>query len=88
MRLMLAAAGLLLATLPPVGAGPPEADTRTLDDEVRILLSSVDMTLGLIDAYGLCRSEELGHESCMAMIRSTLGHARGVIDHGPPALEH
>jgi hypothetical protein len=47
--------------------------------EVQVLLSSIDMTVSLIDAYGRCREEAKGHEECMAIIRSTLDHARSMI---------
>jgi hypothetical protein len=49
--------------------------------EIQVLLSSVDMTVSLIDAYGRCRDEDQGHEQCMAMIRATLAHARSMIGH-------
>ena len=51
--------------------------------DMRVLLSSIDVTVSLLDVYGQCRDEDLEHEPCMAMIRSTLGHARNLI--GPPA---
>lgn len=47
--------------------------------EIRTLLSSIDMTVSLIDAYGQCRDEGKDHEQCMSIIRETLEHARGLI---------
>ena len=47
----------------------------------RVLLSSVDMTISLIDAYGQCRDEANTHEQCMSLIRETLDHARSMIGH-------
>lgn len=55
---------------------PSSAEERF---EVQVLLSSIDMTVSLIDAYGRCREEERSHDACMAMIRTTLEHARGMI---------
>ena len=55
---------------PPAATDPPE---------VRALLSSVDMTVSLIDAYGQCRDEGRDHEACMGMIRATLDHAKRMI---------
>ena len=49
--------------------------------EVQVLLSSIDMTVSLIDAYGRCRDEDNGHEACMQMIRNTLEEARNLIGH-------
>ena len=49
--------------------------------EIQVLLSSIDMTVSLIDAYGRCREEPKGHEECMTIIRSTLDHARSMIGH-------
>ncbi len=46
---------------------------------LRVLLSSVDMTISLIDAYGQCRDEANSHEECMSLIRETLDHARSMI---------
>jgi len=46
-----------------------------------VLLSSIDMTVSLIDAYGQCREKESTHEQCMAIIRETLDHARRMIGH-------
>ena len=48
---------------------------------LRVLLSSVDMTISLIDAYGQCRDEANTHEQCMSLIRETLDHARSLIGH-------
>jgi len=90
LRALLVAAGLVFAGvagaavgLPSVSAGPDgaAAEPRTVsrDTEVRILLSSVDMTLGLLDAYGQCREEGLPHDECMEAIRTTLEHTRGMI---------
>jgi hypothetical protein len=44
--------------------------------EVQVLLSSIDMTVSLIDAYGSCREHGASHDACMEMIRTTLEHAR------------
>ena len=49
--------------------------------EIQVLLSSIDMTVSLIDAYGRCREEPKSHEECMTIIRSTLDHARSMIGH-------
>jgi hypothetical protein len=60
-------------------------DTRvpsptTLDTpELHALLSSIDMTVSLIDAYGQCRDEGKTHEKCMQLIRATLEHAKQMI---------
>ena len=62
--------------LDPIPVPPPSASDRL---EVQVLLSSIDMTVSLIDAYGSCREEERSHEDCMVMIRSTLDHARRMI---------
>lgn len=82
-RALLATAGLLAVGLPSVSAGPEAggADPGSVDrdTEVRILLSSVDMTLGLLDAYGQCREEGLPHDECMDSIRATLEHTRAMI---------
>lgn len=48
---------------------------------LRVLLSSIDMTVSLIDAYGQCRDKGSTHEQCMAIIRETLDHARRMIGH-------
>ena len=58
-------------------AGAPDAGRPGL----RVLLSSVDMTISLIDAYGQCRDEANTHEQCMSLIRETLDHARSMIGH-------
>ena len=47
--------------------------------EIQVLLSSIDMTVSLIDAYGRCRDDAKSHERCMSIIRNTLEHARGLI---------
>ena len=60
---------------PPTGAPGAEAPG------LRVLLSSVDMTISLIDAYGQCRDQANTHEQCMSMIRETLDHARSVLGH-------
>jgi hypothetical protein len=65
----------LTAQEPP--AGEPGAEAPGL----RVLLSSVDMTISLIDAYGQCRDQANTHEQCMSMIRETLDHARSVLGH-------
>lgn len=58
----------------------PTASGRGLEPtDMRVLLSSIDVTVSLLDVYGQCRDEDLEHEPCMAMIRSTLGHARNLI---------
>ena len=62
---------------------PTAADPGLEPTDMRVLLSSIDVTVSLLDVYGQCRDEDLAHEPCMAMIRSTLGHARGLI--GSPA---
>jgi hypothetical protein len=49
--------------------------------DLRVLLSSIDMTVSLIDAYGQCREGESSHKDCMAIIRETLDHARRMIGH-------
>ena len=49
--------------------------------DLQVLLSSIDMTVSLIDAYGRCREEGNGHEACMQMIRNTLEEARSLIGH-------
>ena len=53
----------------------------TEDDrpDLQVLLSSIDMTVSLIDAYGRCRDDAKPHERCMAIIRNTLDQARGLI---------
>ena len=59
-----------------------EAQARTSNGErpgLRVLLSSVDMTISLIDAYGQCRDEANTHEQCMSLIRETLDHACSMI---------
>ncbi|HEY5657518.1 MAG TPA: hypothetical protein VIY27_06985 [Myxococcota bacterium] len=59
-----------------------EPRERGLDTDpagLRVLLSSVDMTIYLIDAYGQCRDKGNAHEACMALIRETLDHARGLL---------
>ena len=58
---------------------PPAGAPGTERPGLRVLLSSVDMTISLIDAYGQCRDEANTHEQCMSMIRETLDHARSLI---------
>jgi hypothetical protein len=68
--------------LHPVGQEVPVAD---LDEPaLRVLLSSVEITVNLLDAYGHCRAEGMPHAPCMSIIRSTLGHARNLIGKPPP----
>ena len=47
--------------------------------EFQVLLSSIDMTVSLIDAYGRCRDDSKSHQRCMSIIRNTLDHARSMI---------
>ena len=47
--------------------------------DLQVLLSSIDMTVSLIDAYGRCRDDAKSHEQCMAIIRNTLDQARQLI---------
>ncbi len=57
-----------------------ETSPTTLDPpELHTLLSSIDMTVSLIDAYGQCRDEDKTHENCMQLIRATLEHAKQMI---------
>jgi hypothetical protein len=79
-------AGASLAAPRPESGGAEEAEGELPQPapafdrpEVQVLLSSIDMTVSLIDAYGRCREEAKGHEECMAIIRSTLDHARSMI---------
>ncbi len=72
-----AASELSRATAKESAASAPDADRPGL----RVLLSSVDMTISLIDAYGQCRDEANTHEQCMSLIRETLDHARSMIGH-------
>ena len=58
---------------------PPASASDTESPGLRVLLSSVDMTISLIDAYGQCRDEANTHEQCMSLIRETLDHARSMI---------
>ena len=60
---------------------PPAGAPDTERPGLRVLLSSVDMTISLIDAYGQCRDEANTHEQCMSLIRETLDHARSMIGH-------
>ena len=53
-----AASELSRATAKESAASAPDADRPGL----RVLLSSVDMTISLIDAYGQCRDEANTHE--------------------------
>ncbi len=57
------------------GASPTTLDPQ----ELHTLLSSIDMTVSLIDAYGQCRDEGKTHENCMQLIRATLEHAKEMI---------
>jgi len=67
--------------LPPVSlAGAPELGGAA-EGDLRVLLSSVDMTVSLIDAYGQCRERPESHEHCMAILRDTLAHARSMLGH-------
>ena len=69
----------------PVAHGPraPRPPLPGFDEndrpELQVLLSSIDMTVSLIDAYGRCRDDAKSHERCMAIIRNTLDHAREMI---------
>jgi hypothetical protein len=65
----------------PVAAGVPPLPGDAESPNLRVLLSSIDMTVSLIDAYGQCREKESTHEQCMAIIRETLDHARRMIGH-------
>lgn len=56
---------------------PPFDDDQRA--ELQVLLSSIDMTVSLIDAYGRCRDEQKSHDECMTIIRNTLAHARTLI---------
>jgi hypothetical protein len=60
---------------------PPQLDEPAL----RVLLSSVEMTVNLLDAYGHCRDEGMQHQPCMSIIRTTLSHARNMIGDAPSA---
>ncbi len=60
---------------------PPARAPDTERPGLRVLLSSVDMTISLIDAYRQCRDEANTHEQCMSLIRETLDHARSMIGH-------
>jgi hypothetical protein len=63
---------------------PHEVDLPPFDEsqrpELQVLLSSIDMTVSLIDAYGRCRDDEKSHGQCMTIIRNTLAHARTLIN--------
>ncbi len=61
---------------PPPGISPD----KVLNARMQVLLSSIDMTVGLIDAYGQCRDESKTHEECMRALRTTLDHAKQMID--------
>ena len=64
------------AAHPPGALGDPAAmDPARLD----AMLDNIDMTLGLIDAYGECREAGRSHQDCMTLIRATLDHARQLI---------
>ena len=58
---------------------PRERGSDTDPPGLWVLLSSVDMTIHLIDAYGQCRDKGNTHEECMVLIRETLDHARGLL---------
>jgi hypothetical protein len=45
-----------------------------------VLLNSIDMTVGPIDAYGQCRDQGKTHDECMAALRATRDHAKQLID--------
>ena len=73
-------AGQSRAAQPPTT--PPPARPGFAAEErpdVQVLLSSIDMTVSLIDAYGRCRDDDKGHERCMTIIRNTLEQARSMI---------
>jgi hypothetical protein len=57
----------------------PASTSQAERPGLRVLLSSVDMTISLIDAYGQCRDQANTHEQCMSLIRETLDHARSMI---------
>ena len=65
------------------GGPEPEVSIPSLEGverpEIQVLLSSIDMTVSLIDAYGRCRDDAATHERCMTIIRNTLAHARSLI---------
>jgi hypothetical protein len=65
----------------PVADGRPQLAIEAERPNLRVLLSSIDMTVSLIDAYGQCREKGSTHEQCMAIIRETLDHARRMIGH-------
>jgi hypothetical protein len=75
-------AGVVVASNAP-GPGhagvPPPRGLDVAAPEVQVLLSSIEMTVSLIDAYGRCRDDEKTHERCMRIIRNTLEHARSMI---------
>ena len=54
---------------PALEAELPEFD-ETQRPELRVLLSSIDMTVSLIDAYGRCRDDDKSHGQCMTIIRN------------------
>lgn len=65
---------------PPERVGGTTRSPEALDPpELRVLLSSIGMTVSLIDAYGRCREKDKTHDQCMALIRTTLTHARQMI---------
>lgn len=73
-------AGESRAAQPPAAPPPPLPGSVTADrPDVQVLLSSIDMTVSLIDAYGRCRDDDKGHERCMTIIRNTLEQARSMI---------
>jgi hypothetical protein len=53
---------------------------EAFDARLQVLLSSIDMTVGLIDAYGQCRDRGKTHDECMAALRATLDHAKQLIE--------
>ncbi len=53
---------------------------QAFDAKLQVLLSSIDMTVGLIDAYGQCRDQGKSHDECMAALRATLDHAEQMLD--------
>jgi hypothetical protein len=67
------------AAVPPVSRSGRAEQSGAAAGDVRVLLSSVDMTVRLIDAYGQCRERPESHERCMAILRETLDHARSML---------
>lgn len=68
----------------PIDRAAPRPPGRSGDEafeaRLQVLLSSIDMTVGLIDAYGQCRDGDKTHEECMRALRATLDHAKQMID--------